>query len=102
MKRILQFPKKPVLRLEMEQEFERDSGDEYFDLIRGWIQNSDTPRFFLKDLWNKGKIMKNSATWRNLLVARQLDARLRNLATPGIQSPMAHELVLQAEVKFKK
>lgn len=101
MRRILQFPKKSILE-KRKMGLERDDSDEYFDIIRSWIQNSDTPRFYLDDLENKGKIMRGSQTYKNLVQARELDRRLRNLATPGIQSPMGYELVLEAEVKFSK
>ena len=100
MKRILQFPKIPALE-KMGDQILRDASDDYFDIIRSWIQNGDTARFYLNDLISKGKVVKGSQTYLNLLRAKQLDQRLRNLATPGIQSPMGHDLVLQAEVKFE-
>ena len=97
MKRILQFPKKQTLE-KMGDIYPRDDSDDYFDIIRGWVQNADTARFYLSDLTSKGKLAQGSRTHLNLIKACQLDKRLRNLATAGLQSPMAREIIQTCEV----
>ena len=77
---------------------EREEGDLYFEIVRPTIQNAETPRQFLIDLQNKGKIQEGSHVYRALIEGNEVNKLLMNVAGAGVSSPAGRKAIKIAEV----